>query len=55
MSENNTTDKRVARPVERHLTAAWAGIEKQKPGSNVTIPSMDGVIEAKEYVDSNQK
>lgn len=55
MADNNIKNNKVSRPVERHITAAWAGVEQQKPDSCVPIPPMDGVIEAKDYVDTNQK
>ncbi len=42
-------------PRESHKTAAWAGIMKKKRRSQVMIPSEWEVIEAKEYVDSNEK
>lgn len=45
----------MLRPTEQHTTAAWANIEKVKELSNVTIPSVLQVENAKEWVDSNQK
>jgi hypothetical protein len=42
-------------PIENHETAAWANIEKTKPLSNVAIPNEAEVINAKEYVDENEK
>ncbi len=45
----------ITNPVETHTTAAWSGTADIKPVSNVSIPSLEGVAEAKEYVDSNQK
>lgn len=42
-------------PVEKHDTAAWANIEKKKTHSKVTMPSDYQVINAKEYVDENEK
>jgi len=43
-------------PVENHETAAWRGhIVATKPESNVGIPSDADVLDAKEWVDSNQK
>lgn len=42
-------------PIEEHNTAAWANIEKMKPISNVTVPSETEVMNAKEYVDTNEK
>lgn len=52
---NPEKDKHAGLPVEHHLTAAWANTMQQKPVSNVTIPSMDGVTDAKDYVEENQK
>lgn len=43
------------RPIEKHETAAWANIEGTEPISNVNIPSETQVVNAKEYVDTNQK
>ncbi|HOQ06884.1 MAG TPA: DUF3787 domain-containing protein [Clostridiales bacterium] len=48
-------DQNIRVPVEKHDTAAWANIEKKKSHSQVTIPSEFQVINAKEYVDENQK
>ncbi|PJI09564.1 MULTISPECIES: CDIF630_02480 family spore surface protein [Clostridium] len=42
-------------PIEQHSTAAWADVHKEKPVSNVTIPSRFDTKNAKEYVDSNEK
>jgi hypothetical protein len=42
-------------PIEKHETAAWANIEETKSVSNVTIPSEAETINAKEWVDSNEK
>lgn len=54
MSENRSKEKFMATPIERHDTAAWRGhIESVKPESNVAIPSVEAVIEAKEWVDTN--
>jgi hypothetical protein len=52
---NKFKEKFVAKPIEKHDTAAWANIEKVKPVSNVSIPSETQVRNAKEYVDSNEK
>lgn len=52
--ENQSKEKFLANPIERHDTAAWRGhIESTKPESNVPIPSEEAVIEAKEWVDTN--
>jgi hypothetical protein len=42
-------------PVEKHDTAAWANVEKKKAHSQVTMPSEFQLINAKEYVDENEK
>ncbi|NLP29685.1 MAG: DUF3787 domain-containing protein [Clostridiales bacterium] len=47
--------KEKNRPIENHKTAAWAEIDKTKPISNVTIPSIDQVMDAKEHADNNEK
>ncbi|HEX3014927.1 MAG TPA: DUF3787 domain-containing protein [Desulfobacteria bacterium] len=55
MAENKAKEKFMARPIEQHRTAAWANIEKTDPESNVAIPNETEVINAKEWVDGNQK
>ncbi|ADH61704.1 conserved hypothetical protein [Thermoanaerobacter mathranii subsp. mathranii str. A3] len=42
-------------PIENHKTASWANIQKLKDESNVPIPSENEVINAKEWVEENQK
>lgn len=55
MAKNKSKEKFVAWPIEKHDTAAWANIDKTKPGSRVTIPDELHVRNAKEYVDTNEK
>lgn len=55
MSDHNTKERLMHRPIEQHTTAAWANIEKIKEISNVAIPSEIEVGNAKEWVDTNQK
>lgn len=55
LSKNNKKEKNVGIPIERQNTAAWANIEKQQPKSKVSIPDFHQVMNAKEWVDSNQK
>ncbi|WP_422821919.1 CDIF630_02480 family spore surface protein [Thermoclostridium stercorarium] len=45
----------MQKPIERHDTASWADIEQLEPETGVIIPKESGVINAKEYVDQNQK
>lgn len=42
-------------PIEKHETAAWANVEETKSVSNVTIPSETETMNAKEWVDTNEK
>jgi hypothetical protein len=42
-------------PVEKHDTAAWANIKETKAESNVPIPDIIDVENAKEYVEENKK
>lgn len=55
MENKPTRDKYPGKPVERHISAAWAEISQSKPVSNVAIPSMEGIEDAKGYVDENEK
>ena len=43
------------RPVKNEGTAAWANIDSLQPESKVSIPSLDNVVEAKEWVDNGSK
>lgn len=42
-------------PIEKHETASWANIKETKEVANVPIPSEMEVINAKEWVDENEK
>ncbi|HAA26308.1 MAG TPA: DUF3787 domain-containing protein [Ruminiclostridium sp.] len=55
MADNRTKPTNLQKPIERHNTASWADMRKTKRVSNVLIPTESGVINAKEYVDQNQK
>lgn len=55
MSDNKKKQTFMQKPIERHETASWVDIEEIKPESRVIIPKKAGVINAKEYVDQNQK
>ncbi|KNF08800.1 hypothetical protein CLPU_5c01070 [Gottschalkia purinilytica] len=54
MKDNTIIDKQNNRK-EPHKNAAWADIHKVQPESNVPIPSLTNVIEAKEWVEHNKK
>jgi len=55
MAKNNKKQHFVAKPIERHDTAAWANIQSEKGQSKVTMPAELQVRNAKEYVDANEK
>lgn len=55
MSENRKKEEFLQKSIERHDTASWSNIQKNKPVSNVLLPHEDGVINSKEYVDTNEK
>lgn len=42
-------------PVDQNSTAAWADIDKLRPESKVSVPSLDSVLEAKDWVDNGSK
>lgn len=42
-------------PVNSEYTAAWADVENIIPESQVTQPSLEDVINAKEWVDNGSK
>lgn len=52
---NKSKEKSMKKPIENHRTAAWANIDETKAVSNVPIPSIHGIENAKEYVDANEK
>ncbi|NLN63976.1 MAG: DUF3787 domain-containing protein [Clostridiaceae bacterium] len=55
MSGNRKKEVFLQKPIERHDTASWADLKRNKPVSKVIVPMESGVINAKEYVDMNQK
>lgn len=55
MQKKVKKDYNMGVPVEKHDTAAWANIECKISHSQVTVPSLEQVINAKEHVDENQK
>lgn len=55
MKNHHYKEKFMAMPIENHETAAWANFEGSKPLTNVNLPDESEVMNAKEYVDENQK
>ena len=43
------------KPMESQRTAPWANIERTKDDSRVAIPDESMAVEAKAYVDENEK
>ena len=43
------------RPTNSEQSAAWADIDKLKPESRVSTPSLENVIEAKDWVDNGSR
>lgn len=43
------------RPVENHNTAAWSNIDEIDENSKVAHPNLSQTVNAKDYVDNNQK
>ncbi len=43
------------RPTNSEYSAAWADIDKLKPESKVSTPSLENVIEAKDWVDNGSR
>lgn len=54
---NGENNKRLKahRPINNEYTAAWADNNELKKDSNVSIPSLSNVEEAKEWVDDGSK
>ncbi len=55
MAKSRYKIKNLGKPTENHYTAAWANTKQVKSLSNVNIPDEIQVINAKEYVDTNEK
>ncbi len=54
---NGSDNKRLKsnRPVKNEYTAAWSGTEDLRSESNVSIPSLRNVEEAKDWVDNGSR
>ena len=55
LSGKNNKRLEEATPVNSEYTAAWANVENIIPESQVTQPSLEDVINAKEWVDDGSK
>lgn len=54
---NGSNNKRLKtyRPTNNASTAAWSDIDKLEPESKVSIPSLNSVLEAKDWVDNGSR
>lgn len=61
MSNNNKNknnkykEKKMSIPIEENRYAAYYEMKELQPESRVLIPTLEGVIRAKEWVEENQK
>lgn len=55
MVRNRRKEGFMELPIEKHTTASWANNSTQKRISRVNLPDEAEVINAKEWVDSNEK
>ncbi len=55
MAKNKYKEKHMAKPIESHITAAWANQSELKAISKVNIPDAEQVENARDYVNENQK
>ncbi|MFW6264991.1 MAG: CDIF630_02480 family spore surface protein [Bacillota bacterium] len=54
-NDNKYKEKKMETPIENHQTAAWANIQNLEGQARVFDPADQGVEDAKEYVDDNEK
>lgn len=55
LSGKNNKRLKETTPMKNEYTAAWANVDNILPESNVTQPSLEDVINAKEWVDNGSK
>ena len=55
LSGKNNIRLKETTPVTNEYTAAWADVDNIIPESQVTQPSLEDVINAKEWVDNGSK
>jgi len=53
--DNKYKQKKLSIPIEEQRYAAYYDIETLQPESQVPIPTLEGVVRAKEWVEENQK
>ncbi|RDY24573.1 DUF3787 domain-containing protein [Romboutsia maritimum] len=55
LSGKNNKRLKKGVPTNNEKTAAWADIDKLQPESKVSVPSLENVVEAKDWVDNGSK
>lgn len=55
LSGENNKRLNKYRPTNRAYTAAWSETDKLQPESKVSTPSLENVIDAKEWVDNGSR
>lgn len=55
LNREQNSKKKKAIPIEDNRYAAYYDIEMLQPESRVVIPTLEGVVKAKEWVEENQK
>lgn len=55
LSGENNKRLKAHRPTNSEVNAAWSDIDKLRPKSKVGVPSLENVIDAKEWVDNGSK
>lgn len=53
--DNKYKQKKMSIPIEENRYAAYYETKELQPESNVLIPTLEGVVRAKEWVEENQK
>ena len=54
-TDNKFKQKKLSIPIENQRTAAYYDIKGLASESRVPIPTLEGVVRAKEWVEENQK
>lgn len=55
ITDNKYKQKKMGIPIEENRYAAFNEIKELQPESRVPIPTLEGVVRAKEWVEENQK
>lgn len=53
--DNKFKQQNLSKPIENQKHAAYYDIKNLQPESKVPIPTLEGVVRAREWVEENQK